>query len=285
MHECTCPLVRLTEILRYSAGVKLAGVIYVHRISDDRFGGLAAKNFRMFRELCGEKTLKNVALMTNMWGRVTPEQGADRERQLKDKHFKAAINKGAQLCRYTDTPESARTILRTILKNQPVVLKIQHELIDEQKGIERTGAGQELTREICNALVKYRSNIEELRRAIREVAEDGDEDSREELEEEKIGLEAEAERLRKDLDGMRSKFEEARREMERRMKARIEEQMKRMEEEEIQRHENIVKELERDAQKNAAEIRMVKKIIEELRKGIEEGPREKARRWKPCTFM
>ena len=104
-------MARLTDIFRYSAGAKLAGVIYVHRISDDKFGGLAVRNFRMLRELCGEKTLKNVILMTNMWGRVTPQQGADREQQLKDKYFKAAIEKGAQLCRYTNTPQSAQVIL------------------------------------------------------------------------------------------------------------------------------------------------------------------------------
>ena len=72
----------------------------------------------MFRELCGEKTLKNVILMTNMWGRASPRQEADREHQLRDKHFKAAIEKGAQMCRHTNTPESARAIVRKILKNQ-----------------------------------------------------------------------------------------------------------------------------------------------------------------------
>ena len=59
--------------------------MYIHKISEDRFTGVNGKNFRMFRELCGEKTLKNVILMTNMWGRVTPQQGAAREQQLKDK--------------------------------------------------------------------------------------------------------------------------------------------------------------------------------------------------------
>ena len=88
MHPCT--LVQLTEVFRYSVGMKLAGVICVHRISDDKFGGLAVKNFRMFRELCGGKMLKNVILMTNMWGEVTPQKEADQEQQLRDKYFKAA---------------------------------------------------------------------------------------------------------------------------------------------------------------------------------------------------
>jgi len=50
----------------------------------------------MFRELCGEKTLENVILMTNVWGRVTPQDGLDREQQLRDEYFLAAIAKGAR---------------------------------------------------------------------------------------------------------------------------------------------------------------------------------------------
>ena len=89
--------------------------------------------------------LKNVILMTNMRGRVTPQQGADREQQLRDKYFKAAIKKGAQLCRHTSSPESARIILQRILKNKPLALKIQHELIDESMNARisgRQGRGQ-----------------------------------------------------------------------------------------------------------------------------------------------
>jgi len=98
-------------MFRYSAGAKLAGVIYVHRISDTTFTNIAGNNFRTFRKVCGDGTLKNVVLMTNMWGQVTPQQGADREQQLRDKYFKAAIEKGAQLYRHTNSPESARMIL------------------------------------------------------------------------------------------------------------------------------------------------------------------------------
>jgi len=236
----------------------------------------------MFRELCGEKTLKNVALMTNMWEHVAPERGATRERQLRDKHFKSAIDKGAQMCRHTNTPESAQAILRTILKNRPIALKIQRELIDERKDIERTGAGKELRMELCRMMVKYRSNIKGLEEDLRGAVENGDEETRDELEEEKRGAEEDAERLRKDLEEMKSKFEEARREMENRVKARIEERLKRMKEEheeEIRKYEDKVKELERDAHGNASHIRVLKKIIEELRKRIgDEGG------WK-CIFM
>jgi len=201
------------------------------------------------------KTLKNVVLMTNMWGRVASQQGADRERQLKDKHFKAAIDKGAQLCRHTNTPESARAILRMVLKNRPAVLKIQRELIDERKDIGETGAGEELDREIRMEIVKYQSQIRELEECIRMAEEDGDEESREEMEEEKKGLEEEMKKLRKDLEDMRSKFEEARHEMEERITKKFEDLLRRMREEheeEIHRYENLVKELEREALRRKA---------------------------------
>ena len=181
----------------------------------------------MFRKLCGEKTLKNVVIMTNMWGRVTPQQGADREQQLKDDYFKAAIEKGAQLCRHTDTPESTRAVLRMILGNQPAVLGIQHELIDEHKDIGQTEAGEELKRDICMAVLKYGEDIRELEEDMKRAEEEGDEESREELEEEKRRLQKEMEEHQKLMEEMKSTFEEAQREM----KERFEERLRRMQEE------------------------------------------------------
>jgi hypothetical protein len=56
-----------TESLdRYENGSKLAGVIYIYRISDNRFTGIAGRNFGIFRGFCGDETLKNVILVINM---------------------------------------------------------------------------------------------------------------------------------------------------------------------------------------------------------------------------
>ena len=266
--------------MRYSAGAKLAGVIYVHRISDDKFGGLAVKNFRMFRELCGEKTLKNVVLMTNMWGRVTPQQGAAREQQLKDEHFQAAIGKGAQICRHNNTPESARKILRKILENQPVVLKIQHELIDEGKDIGETGAGAELNRELRELAEKHRKEMKELEENMVKAMEAKDEESREELEGEKRRMIGRMEKLQKDSAEMQSKFDQARREMEERINARFEAQVMRIQEgyeAEIRKYEMRVKELERGGLENASQIESLRKTMGELRK--------KANEYRKCSIM
>ena len=266
--------------MRYSAGAKLAGVIYVHRISDDKFGGLAVKNFRMFRELCGEKTLKNVVLMTNMWGRVTTQQGADREQQLRDEHFKAAIEKGAQMCRHNNTPESARVILRKILKNQPLVLQIQHELIDQRKDIGETGAGAELNRELQELVEKHRREMRELEENMRKAMEEKDEESREELEEEKRRMEETMEKLQKDSAEMQSKFDQARREMEERINARFEAQVLRIQEgyeTEIRKYEDRVRDLELGGRENASQIASLRNTMAELRK--------RANEVRKCTIM
>ena len=178
----------------------------------------------MFRELCGEKTLKNVVIMTNMWGRISPRQGADREQQLKDKYFKAAIEKGAQMCRHANTPESARAIVRKILlENQPLVLKIQHELITEGKDIGQTGVGAELNRETLEVVERYEREIRDLE-AVRKAMEEKHNGSREELEEEKKRMQEDMKRRLKDSAEMQSKFEEAPREMEERINTRLEAQ-------------------------------------------------------------
>jgi len=273
----------------YSAGVKLAGVVYVHKISDGRFGGLAGKNFRMFRELCGEKTLKNVILMTNMWGQVIPQQGADREQQLKDNYFKAAIDKGARLCRHHNSPESARAILRKILENQPIVLQIQRELIDEHKNIGQTRAGAELDQEIREVVEQYQREIRELEESMRKAVEEKDEEYQEELEEEKRKAQEAMEKLQKDSAEMVSKFEEARREMEERISARVEEQMRRVHEgygtkiqeyeEKVKEYEDKVKELEKDGQKHAVQIAALRKAIGDLRRKLTE-----VKKWS-CIIM
>jgi hypothetical protein len=92
----------------------------MHRISDMRFTGIAARDFKMYRELCGDSTLKNIILVTNMWGVVSKEVGEAREEQLTANFFKPVLDKGARLARHQNTAQSAHDIVRRILKNQPI---------------------------------------------------------------------------------------------------------------------------------------------------------------------
>ena len=156
-------------VYRYEHGQKLAGVIYMHRISDFRMSGIATRNFKMFRKLCGDGTLKNVVIVTNMWGEVSEEIGVARESELakNDKFFKPVLEKGAEMLRHTNNEESARNILLTIINNQPMSLRIQREMVDQQKEISQTAAGAELNRELLFQRERHEAEMKQLREEMK----------------------------------------------------------------------------------------------------------------------
>ena len=47
----------------------------MHRISDNRIGGISQRNFKMFKEMCGIEAAKNVAIVTSMWDEVDKGRG------------------------------------------------------------------------------------------------------------------------------------------------------------------------------------------------------------------
>jgi len=118
----------------------------------------------MFRKLCGESTLRNVIILTNMWGEVSEETGKAREQELatKEMFFKPALANGASLRRHDNTPASAYKILRTIIINHPLSLQIQRELVDEKKDISETSAGKELNKEWEEQMERHRKEMETL---------------------------------------------------------------------------------------------------------------------------
>ena len=150
----------------------------------------------MFRTLCGEAALKNVAIVTNMWGGVEPEVGYAREAELRreDIFFKPALEKGARMARHTNTVPSAETIIR-LFNNQPLPLQIQRELIDEQKDIVETSAGQELNRELNAQIRKHQEEIRAIAEEMEMVTRDKGEEAKNELEIERKRMQEEIERL------------------------------------------------------------------------------------------
>ena len=215
---------RVVELLnRYERGCKLSGVIYVHRISDKRFTGAARQNFDMFRQLCGDETLKNVVLVTNMWDEVSPEDGQDRENQLSSRFFKPVLDKGARLARHHNTTESAHNIIRMIIENHPIALQIQRELVDEQRDIVDTTAGEVLNHEINELIRQHQVKLREVQEEMASVLSEKDEEIHE-LEEEKEKMQKDIERMKKNSDEMASKYAEEKQ----RMEAKVKKMMKEM---------------------------------------------------------
>jgi len=125
----------------------------------------------MFRELCGEASLKNVVLVTNMWSEVAHDVGEAREGELTSNFLKPALDKGAQMARHHNTEQSAHDVIRRIMNNHPVVLQIQRELVDEHKDVAKTAAGEVINEELAEAETRRVADLkkaqEEMARALR----------------------------------------------------------------------------------------------------------------------
>jgi GTPase SAR1 family protein len=198
----------------YEHGAKLAGIIYMHRISDFRMGGTNKRNFKMFRELCGESTLRNVLIVTNMWSEVASDLGEMREKELENNFFKGILDKGARMLRHEGTRESTHRILRYLIHNQPATLLIQKELVNEHKNIIQTSAGSELTRVLNEQRERHEEAVAQLRKDMEAAIRDKDHETREELKEEMrtkheqiLKLQGENERLEAEFKAAKERLE------------------------------------------------------------------------------
>lgn len=180
---------------------RITGLIYVHRITDTRMGGRSQSNLRMFHKLCGDDSLKNVAIITTMWDKVRPEEGQRREQELRSGHnlFKPLLEKGAVMERYDGTRQSASNIINYLLGKESTTVQIVRELVEEQKSLEETAAGAEL-RGIINALLeKHKMEICEMQEKMKCEMEE----IRKDMMAEKKKAEMEVARLRRQLDDLK----------------------------------------------------------------------------------
>jgi hypothetical protein len=181
----------------------------MHRITDNRMGGVSRRNFRVFRELCGKSTLVNVVIATNMWNDPPTEPELNREHELKTSKmfFEPAVSKGARMTRYVRErgEESAHDIIRMFMPNKPEPLQVQIE-VDAGLSLGETSAGQVLTEELNKLIKKQQKEINDLRKEMGDAMKKRDDEAREELTEAtrqsaaNLGrLEAQLEALKKDM--------------------------------------------------------------------------------------
>ncbi|KAG6811107.1 hypothetical protein H0H92_008954 [Tricholoma furcatifolium] len=152
----------------YSANMTLAGVIYLHEISQTRMLGTARKNLDMFNKLCGDAATKNVILATTKWSEVPEELADRREVQLRDRHWDSMIKLGARLRRFTDTQESGWNIIHSILHGVTMsdidTVEIQKELVEIRTMLPETQAGQALRYTLEELLESQRLAAAQLRK-------------------------------------------------------------------------------------------------------------------------
>ena len=146
----------------YQRNVILAGILYFHRISDNRTTGRPLKHLRMFRKLCGRMTLENVILVTTMWDEVEEDEGYQREEELRGKYWKTMIDQGSVSARYHGTLDSAWDIVEYFTTQRQAVL-LQREMHELGNLLDGTPAIQELYTTLEGLIKKQQDNLHNIR--------------------------------------------------------------------------------------------------------------------------
>jgi hypothetical protein len=158
----------------YANGARLGGILYLHRITDNRVPGMVMRSFNLVERMCGVDGARFAILVTTMWDEISPSgtlydraTQAERELMTTADYWGGMGGQGSQTQRWMGTRASALSILTTLLwisdNDGPVVLQIQRELIDEKKGLDDTSAGLELSRHHGAAWQRLRQELKAAR--------------------------------------------------------------------------------------------------------------------------
>lgn len=253
----------------YDARITLAGIIYLHRIQDNRVGGPGAANIRMFKELCGADRLSCVVLATTRWDSLSDErarsQAIAREDELKSTpgFWGELVRCGARVCRQDEGVRSAEKIVADLVQlRMRTTLRIQEEVADGVP-VNETGAG----RVVEDEMKKMKAEMATMKKWIEDLLE-------KQAQQKKA---AEEERAKWDAE----REDQRRRKEEKRRKKEEEELPKRKKE--TEEYEEKRKAWEREKQQ-WEENRKARRTIEELEekiKALEQGFRESGNRQKP----
>ncbi|PVG00598.1 hypothetical protein CPB86DRAFT_700960, partial [Serendipita vermifera] len=166
----------------------VAGIIYLHRISDNRFSGSAKRNLKTFQALCGPDYSPRIALVTTHWaeeGTRRHNQDLVRHEALEQRWWKSLHTKGARVfALLDDTPYHAEPILDPIFNIQgtPEIILMQIELGKDKKNVEMTAAGQGLDSGIADSIKQLEEEKIRLQQELKNTK-FADPDTREQLDE------------------------------------------------------------------------------------------------------
>ena len=177
----------LTEL--YKRDHSLAGILYLHRITDPKMGHSAIRNLEIFKRLCGREAWRGVTFVTTRWdgieeGTPTWESAIERERQLAttEKYWASLIREGANVQRHFGTRGSALSIIDTLLHRRfNISLAIQEDMGKHELSLDQTAAGQFLAKEQEDLQARYEQEMKDLEEEKQEAISQKDRELAQEL--------------------------------------------------------------------------------------------------------
>jgi len=184
----------LEEIVQYllkqsELGIRLKGIVYMHRITDNKMSGSARRYFEMFQRLCGEQSMANIVLLTTMWNQLNDKTvGLKRERELREQYWNVMESKGSIIRQFDGKPATAKALVCRLARKPDIVLDIQTELLDQGKMLEETTAGQLVVPRLDSKIVESNNEIQNLEKLIVKAKEVENRVERGRLEEQRASL-------------------------------------------------------------------------------------------------
>ncbi|KAI1843814.1 hypothetical protein JX265_001107 [Neoarthrinium moseri] len=202
-------LAEITEFLaaQYAGKIPLKGVIYLHRIQDNRMKGSARRYLDVFKSICGEEALANVMLVTTFWNKVPDQELGEylrREQELIDDYWAPLQNKGSVIAQFDGSKEAAESLILQLAHHRhPVVLDIQRELVDDEKVISETKAGLGISERLEVDLSEWTLSLEKIEVKLAAAQDEEDATKIKDLKEEK----KEVEKIIKDLERSKKRMQ------------------------------------------------------------------------------
>jgi hypothetical protein len=137
--------------ISYGRNELLSGVIFLHRITDNKVGGAGWRTLETLKKICGSTNYRNIALVTTMWDELAKlgkeELGRNREEQLRQGNdfWARMVSGGAESYRHYGKKDAALDIVRKFLPRRPVPLEIQNQLSSNDTAVGDTTAGKFIT--------------------------------------------------------------------------------------------------------------------------------------------
>ncbi|KAG8767629.1 hypothetical protein FRC12_006137 [Ceratobasidium sp. 428] len=195
-------LTKFAEFLegRYNTGKKINGLLYFHRITDNRMTGASVRSFDLFTKICGLPNMRNAMIVTNMWSDPADPEEMRRYEQLQANFFKSALDGGAKISqRGRIGPQSARAIIQAMVNLPPIELELQTQLA-RGLALDETEAGILVDQNLRVKLERQRQERKELEKELQEAREDRDRRAQEQLERYKRDREQEEQYLLEQID-------------------------------------------------------------------------------------
>lgn len=229
---------------------QLAGIIYLHRISDPRMQGSALRNLRMFKQLCGTKNLGSVILATTHWknaeGVGIPEEvGNARTKELMETRdfWGAMVDRGSTVVRHDGSEQSALQIVWGLVQRKNrVTLDIAKQLIDQKRTLDDTDAGQALQSELIAERKRFQERELDLKQDMEMALQEKDEKWQREIKEQRAKNEAAIKKSFAEVEALKTN-------------------MKKIAEEKDAQYSALQAEMARQSQQNKEQVRKLNEAI------------------------